>query len=150
MNTREAVIAYLKEKAWPYVEKQEFIKVDIEGDNCMWQSFITIDDALNCVIYYSVFPNRILAEKQNMMETLITEMNLGFKVGNFELNREGGELRYKTYQMFPDGDYSKRAFLDNVFISNIYAMNQTVDILNRSIFSDMTKDQIMEVLDLVL
>lgn len=143
MDTREAVMAYLDEKAWPYIEKDSVFKVDVEGDDCVWQSFINVDREVESVVYYGVFPNRIAEDKMDMLESIVAALNLGFKFGNFELNRSGGELRYKTYQMFPEGDYDKTEFLDNLILSNIYAMDQTVGVLQKCIFSNMTIEDIL-------
>lgn len=147
MKIREAVVDYLEEKKWPYIDKENIFKVDVEGDDCVWQSFINVEEDIESVVYYGVFPNRVPEEKFDMIEAVIGSLNLGFKFGNFELNKQGGELRYKTYQMFPEGDYDKKMFLENLFLSNIYAMDQTIGVLQKSIFTDMNIEELIVALD---
>ncbi len=94
----QQVINFLNSNNWQYVELQsnQTITFGIAGENGNFKCIAdTIKDE-NRFIFFAIYPTEIPNDKRNVMSELITRLNFGRFLGNFEMNYDSGELRYRV------------------------------------------------------
>ena len=68
---------------------------NFDGDHGSWSVAIWASEELRLVVY-SLLPARASAAARPDVEALLSRINHGLLLGNFELNDEDGSVRYKT------------------------------------------------------
>lgn len=133
----------LDEYKWKYLESEDVIKFDVEGETSSWSSFIKIegDDFFS---YYSVLPAKAEADRLSAMSELLLRLNYALRVGSFEINLSDGpgrgQIMLKTYGLVPDkpeensgmtADIVRKAIAYNMLTMDYYAKP-----LLKAIYSD--------------
>lgn len=92
------LVAYFEEEEWNIAGTagDATIMLNYQGENAEWQCYATLDETDNFLSFYSEAPTKIPEEKRQIVAELITRINFGLIVGNFEMDFESGLLRYKT------------------------------------------------------
>jgi hypothetical protein len=88
---------FLEQKEIQYMEADELLRIDVEGERSNWQVFFRPVDEEKLLVIYSLFHYKAPAEKLKEVALLLSEINYGLKIGNFEINLENGEIHFKTY-----------------------------------------------------
>jgi len=70
-----------------------------------------------------VWPNNIKKSKRTLVAELLTRINYGLKIGNFEIDLDDGEVRYKTSIMLEDESWTREIIRPVVFY-NLSMMDQ--------------------------
>ncbi len=95
----------LDELNWRYLEGDEVIKLDVEGENSSWSSFIRIESE-DLFTYYSVLPVRAEPDRLGTVMELLLRINYSIRVGSFEINLSDGasrgQIMLKTYGVMPE------------------------------------------------
>jgi hypothetical protein len=73
-----------------------------------------------CLAFHSILPVTVPNEKRGAVMEYITRANYGLSVGNFELDLDDGEVRFKTSVELADGE------LTPAMIGTLLACNLTV------------------------
>jgi hypothetical protein len=86
------------ENGWPFSEVQgaQVLVSDLSGPLGTWKFYAQVVDEQDLVLLYSVCPLRVPAERRPEVAQFLTGTNYGLAAGNFELDFEDGEIRYKT------------------------------------------------------
>ena len=86
------------ESGWPFSEVYgaQVLVSDLSGPLGTWKFYAQVVDEQDLVLLYSVCPLRVPAERRIEVSQLLTRANYGLAAGNFELDFEDGEIRYKT------------------------------------------------------
>lgn len=98
----EIVKQVFDEAGWKYLESDAVIKLDVDGQNSAWSSFLKLEDE-DSFSYYSVLPAKAGEEKLTLCMELIQLINYSLKVGSFEMNiskaedAQRGQILFKTY-----------------------------------------------------
>lgn len=143
---KESVIKLLDMKEWPYLQNQELIKIDIDGKNGTWPSFVKCEHEEKILLYYSVFPVRIPKEKIDIVINGINQINYGLKIGNFELSYDQGELHFKTAIEFPNTDIDYIPFIEKIVITNILTTDEYMPVIMKLIHSDVKIEELGEII----
>ena len=99
---RGALLEELKrvfvENGWPFSEVRgaPVLVSDLSGPLGTWKFYAQVVDEQDLILLYSVCPLRVPAERRPEVSQFLTGANYGLTVGNFELDFEDGEIRYKT------------------------------------------------------
>jgi hypothetical protein len=97
-----AVLGALKdafsELGWPYVEQQGLpvLLSELEGPLGCWPFYARVAAEHGIVGFYSICPERVPEERRVDAADFLTWVNHGLAQGNFELDFEDGEVRFKT------------------------------------------------------
>ncbi len=67
-----------------------------EGEQRSWEVFCRARHPVPQVMVYSLHPWIVPADRRLAMMELLTRANYGLVIGNFELDPDDGELRFKT------------------------------------------------------
>lgn len=84
-------------------------------------SSISVRSKFKQVILYTYCPFEIPKEFSDTLTKLIHDINWGLPTGNFELNTNTKELRYKTYVDFSENEFNTSQ-LKLLFQSNVYTI----------------------------
>jgi len=86
------------ENGWPFSEVRgaPVLVSDLSGPLGTWKFYAQVVDEQDLILLYSVCPLRVPAERRPEVSQFLTGANYGLTVGNFELDFEDGEIRYKT------------------------------------------------------
>lgn len=146
---QEIIKKVLEEYQWKYTENDGAFKVDVEGENSAWISFLRVEND-DSVSYYSVLPVKVEEEKLEAISTLLLRINYVLRVGSFEINLSGtadsnngqrGQIMFKTYGLitndicknFPD---AAKEIVRRTIAFNMLTMDYYSKILLKAIYSD--------------
>lgn len=93
----EAVRAFFDADEWPYSEvSEDQLRTSFGGDHGSWVVTVEVRSAYERLICYSVITESVPAELRPAVAEYITRVNYGMSLGNFEMDYDQGELRYRT------------------------------------------------------
>ena len=122
----DAAKQFMIDDDWPYVELQKLsaIKTGFEGKSARWDCFARPIDEDSQLLFYSLCPVPVPKERRKDVMEYITRANYGLRMGNFEMNLDDGEVRYKTSldveSSSPDQDLIRQIFYANVLMMDQY------------------------------
>lgn len=133
----ETVGKFLEEDEWyPYrIEDRYIYKMTFAGDHGDTNCYAQVRTDLEQFLFYVVAPVKAEEAKRQAMAEYLTRANYGLRIGNFEMDFNDGEIRYKSSLDFEDVELSypliKRA---------IYPAVQTMDRYLPGIFTVIASD----------
>ena len=94
----DVLIDFMTRDGWVYreIEHRRVVALGVEGKNGRFDGYTIVTEEERQIAVYSVSPVKVPDYKRYNMATFITLLNYGTVVGNFEMNFQDGELRYKT------------------------------------------------------
>lgn len=81
--------------AFNSVEGHEAVRFGISTEKSHYQCFVQIDEEREQAALYVCLPNHIDASTRRDMAEFIVRANYGIRIGNFEMDMDDGELRFK-------------------------------------------------------
>ena len=81
---------------WNETTDAEVIRTEVAGENGSWALFVVAREAENRMTVYSQAPWETPQPGRREMAELITLINFGLPLGNFEMDFSDGEIRFKT------------------------------------------------------
>lgn len=122
----DILIDFLTEDGWApqIVPGEPVVRVSVRGEHGSWDAFGHAREEDQQVVIYSVCPLEAPQPRRAEVMDFVTRANYGLLIGNFELDLDDGELRYKT-SLDVKGDRLSPALLrqliwDNVAITDKY------------------------------
>ena len=106
----ESVLAFLQEDQWRYEEipGESAIRLSFTGQNARYDCFGRVNEAHEVFVFYSIIPVRVPETQRLLVAELLARINYGLYIGNFELDMNDGEIRYKTSIDVEGGDLTPR------------------------------------------
>jgi hypothetical protein len=91
-------LQFLKEAEWNYSVDQKggVIRFGINGDNGSWRCVIAPDEERALFRFYSIREDNTPEGRRPAMAEALSRANYGLNIGNFEIDLNDGEVRYKT------------------------------------------------------
>jgi hypothetical protein len=92
------VVKFFQDENWPYEQLDEspILVLECEGENGRWHCLAEVRERESQFLFYSLCPYDIPVELIQPMESFISRANFGLIIGNFEIDSDEGEVRYKT------------------------------------------------------
>jgi hypothetical protein len=83
---------------WSFMQNDEqtFLKIPYVGNAGAWNCFAQALEEPEQLVVYSVYPANATTELRPALAELITRLNYGLIMGNFEMDYGDGEVRFKT------------------------------------------------------
>ncbi|RTE08645.1 YbjN domain-containing protein [Paenibacillus whitsoniae] len=93
-----SVLEFFQSEDWSYsrLEGQTVIKLVSTAANSRWNCFAQTREEQRQFIFYSVYPDNVPEERLAAVSEFLTRANFGLIIGNFELDLDDGEIRFKT------------------------------------------------------
>jgi hypothetical protein len=121
---RDVVTSFLDQKGWSYVELSDgSLMLTFDGQNGRFRCRLFVDEPRTAVVYYSLFPAMVPADRHGAVLEFINRANLELVIGNFEFDAEQGQIRYRT-SIDVEGDRLTHALLTHVVHANVLAMDR--------------------------
>lgn len=106
----DSVVAFLQEDDWRYEEipGELAIRFSFSGKNARYECFGQANEDHEIFVFYTLLPVRVPEEQRLNIAELLARINYGLNIGNFELDMNDGEIRYKTSIDVEGGELSIR------------------------------------------
>jgi hypothetical protein len=121
------VTAYLDDEEWRYeiIAEGQTVLASVRGDNGTWSIAIEVgkDADDRRILVHSIFPVRTPQARRVAVAELIARINFSLIIGNFELDMNDGEIRFKTSLNLADGRLT-RAMFECLLLSNFSMMDE--------------------------
>lgn len=94
----KTIAKFFESDDWDYeqIPEQPVLTVGFEGHNGKWLCYAQARETEQQVVFYSVLPVNVPLKFRAAAAEFITRVNYGMIIGNFEMDYEDGEIRYKT------------------------------------------------------
>lgn len=117
-----------------------------DDDGLPWQVFVGVDEVDRRVGVYGLGLIPIPREQRGAVAMLLTKINYGLTIGNFELDLDDGDLRYKT-SIDVGADPLTPTLLAGLFGANVAAMREYLDTINGLAIGVTTLEQALSAVD---
>lgn len=120
----DKIIQFLHSKDWRFQEVpgESILFFGMEGKNGRFQCVVDIKQEKNWLLLFSICELKAPEDKRKDVAELLTRLNNGRVLGNFELDFDDGEIKYKTSLDFEDMELGLKA-IENIVMSNIITMD---------------------------
>ena len=143
----EEIVNFFKEDDWPFVqiEGEPLLQMVFQGDNGKWTCYAKARDDQEQFVFYSVCPINPPENKRLAVAEFLTRANSGMIIGNFEMDFEDGEIRYKT-SIDVEGDSLSSALIKRLVYANVMMMDAYLPGIMSVIYGDVEpKDAIAQI-----
>ena len=133
----DTIVNFLEADNWPFtpVEGQPFIRTAFQGENGQWACYAQArEDAAQCA-FYSICPVNVPEGRRGAMAEFLTRANYGLIIGNFEMDFQDGEVRYKT-SIDVEGDRLSTALVQQMVYANVLTMDRYLPGIMTIIYGD--------------
>jgi hypothetical protein len=120
-----ALIEFFEDDEWDFqwVEGMSVLSMGFAGRNGKWMCYAQARERQQQFVFYSVMPVNAPPEQRQTMAEFITRANYGMIVGNFELDFDDGEIRYKT-SIDVEGATLFPPLIRQVVYANVFIMDR--------------------------
>ncbi len=143
------VRSYLQDDGWnpQPVPDMNAIETGFQGDNGTLFCRAFMLEEKRQIVFYSVLPNKTPLHRRVKAMEFITRANFGLGIGNFELDLNDGEIRFKT-SIDVEGGQITPTQLETLIYINVLTMDRYLPGLNAVMFGDLDPlDALQEVQD---
>jgi hypothetical protein len=120
----DTAIEFLRQQGWSFIQLdgQAVLEFRFTGSTASWNCYVQSKEPQARLICYSVAPRPAPEARCMAMAELVARANYGLVIGNFELDMEDGEVRYKT-SIDVSGASITVALIRTLVHVNVRAMN---------------------------
>jgi hypothetical protein len=135
----EEIVNFFEEDGWSFVqiEGEPLLQMVFQGENGKWTCYAKARDDQEQFVFYSVCPVNAPDSKRLAVAEFLTRANSGMIIGNFEMDFEDGEIRYKTSIDFEDDSLSS-ALIKRLVYANVMMMDAYLPGMMSVIYGDVT------------
>lgn len=132
-----AIVGFFEEDDWNFnwVEGMPVLSMPFTGKNGKWMCYAQAREKQEQFVFYSVCPINVPPEKMSAAVEFITRANYGMIIGNFELDYNDGEIRYKT-SIDVEGASLTHALAKQMVYANVIIMDRYLPGIMRVIYGD--------------
>ena len=141
----EAMVDFFKSDDWPYIQLEDrpVLSLNYNGKHANWTCYAQAREEQQQFIFYSVCPVSAPVEKRTPLAEFVTRANYGLIIGNFELDFEDGEIRYKT-SLDAEGLTLNPAVFKNLVYANLTMMDQYLPGIMSILFSEVSPREMID------
>lgn len=140
----DLVKTYLKNQEWQFSElSDEIITFGISGENGQFQCVVNSDDENELLNFYTIYGSNIPENKLSEVLSYINGLNVNLNLGNFELDYNEMELRYKLSISHKYYDLNLD-IIDEIFMTGIIIMDKNLPVLSDLLHNDLPIDDAVE------
>ena len=120
----DSVQQFFTEDEWPFSDiGDNVLRTNFQGESGQWACFAQTREEQNQFVFYSVCPLTVPEDKRAVMADFLTRANYGMILGNFEMDFDDGEVRYKT-SIDSNGDDLTPTFIRPLIYANVLMMDK--------------------------
>lgn len=143
----DTMLAFFAEDGWNPTQRGEdpILRMGFEGDNGKWTCYAQAKEEQQQLIFYSVCPLNVPEGRRLAMSEFLTRANYGMVIGNFEMDFEDGEIRYKT-SIDVEGAAITPALIKSLSYANAISMDRYLPGIMEVITGSVSpKDAVMKI-----
>jgi hypothetical protein len=116
---------FFRDEEWEYqvLENRSILRMGFSGENGHWPCYAQAREPQQQIVVYSISPLRVPPPLRATMAEFITRANYGLVVGNFEMDYEDGEVRYKTSLDVEDCEVTTE-LMRHIVYANVTSMDR--------------------------
>lgn len=117
---------FFDEDEWPYEANDDDTRLYTgfsTSEDLTWRCRAIADEERDTVIFFSHTPSNTPYESRLAMAEFLTRANYGLLIGNFEMDINDGEIRYKTSVDMQDAVLTT-AVVRNLVYTNVLTMKR--------------------------
>jgi hypothetical protein len=118
------------------------LRIFVKGKHAEWACMIRCFEQSARLLVYSLYPEQVEAALRNRISELICRINYGLILGNFEMDWEDGELRYKT-SMDIESIEINRTVLRNLVYGNFHSFDMYFNAIAQGLRSERDLDTLV-------
>lgn len=94
----DVVQAFLDGDDWKYekFEDKDIFRAGVGAKNASYSLFYDVKESAEQLIVYTITPQHVPEQYRHEVSEFLTRANYGIIIGNFEMDFDDGEVRYKT------------------------------------------------------
>jgi len=121
MKLHDALVSFLNGENWEFSTNDDntMLTLDFAGVNAKLRIYCIIREEHDQALFYTVCPFQVPEGQRPQIAELISRANSQVIIGNFELNYDSGEVRYKTSLEIPESAVSVEVLRPLLFTSAI-------------------------------
>lgn len=132
----QSLQSILNKQGWQFYDVGDSIlRIDVDGQAATWSTLIQCIDEHQQLIVYSICPNKASETKLSSIQEFLTRANFGLKFGNFELDLEDGEIRFKTSIQFA-GEIDSAPMIEECLSLNVVTFDRYLPGILQVLFTD--------------
>ena len=138
----ETIINFFKAENWQFqqVQEQQALRLAFQGENGKWDCYARARETQQQFVFYSICSIKVPKPKRRMLGEFIARANYGMIIGNFELNFDNGEIRYKTSIDVKGNLITSETFKQLVY-TNLLTMDQYLPGITSVISGKMSPEE---------
>jgi hypothetical protein len=143
----QEIVNFFTEDDWSYtkIQGEPLLQMVFQGENGKWTCYAKARDDQEQFVFYSVCPVNPPENKRLAVAEFLTRANSGMIIGNFEMDFEDGEIRYKT-SIDVEGDSLSSALIKRLVYANVMMMDAYLPGIMSVIYGDVEpKDAIAQI-----
>lgn len=147
-SVREQMVRFFEQDGWPAVSLpgSGALQINFQGQSGNWLCYAQARDDSSQFAFYSVCPVNAPEPRRAMVTEFITRANYGLIIGNFELDLDDGEIRYKTSIDVEQTELSP-ALMQPLVYANVWTMDRYLPGLMAVIFGNAIPLQAIELVE---
>jgi hypothetical protein len=120
----DTVLHFFEQDGWPLslLSDGSILEIGFQGENGQWTCMAQVREEQAQFLFYSICPVVAPRDRRLAVAEFLTRANYGMLVGNFELDFNDGEIRYKTSIDVGDGSLST-ALVQQMVYANVQMMD---------------------------
>lgn len=133
------VTNFFDKEDWSFaqINEQTAIRLVFRGKNGQWNCYAKVNEDQKIFIFYSVCPIAAPESKRTAIAEFIARANYGMIIGNFELDYDDGDIRYKT-SIDVEGDSITFPLIKQLVYTNVLTMDQYLPAIIAVVENDMS------------
>jgi len=132
----------LTQNGWEFDfdNKNEIIKLEIRGINTNFHAFLLVDEEQESLLCNTHIKQKIPLSKRLEVCDFMCRVNYELANGNFEMDMDNGEIRYRTYLDLADAEPSKDQVL-NIIWNGVLGFDTYYPGLMKLVYGDYSAEE---------
>lgn len=142
------LVAFFEADDWKFqwLEGLSVLSMPFTGQNGRWMCYAQAREEQHQFVFYSVCPVSVPEERRIATMEFTTRANYGMIIGNFEMDIEDGEVRYKT-SLDVEGDDLTAPLIRQVVYANLLILDRYLPGLMRVIYGNMPAQEAITLIE---
>ncbi|MCK6509476.1 YbjN domain-containing protein [Myxococcota bacterium] len=134
-------LSFFEEDEWEYQRSSgEVLLMQFRAEHALLRCVAQVEPTQEVFLFYSMLGVYVSEPKREKVALFLTRANYGMRVGNFEMDLEDGEVRFKTSFVASGAEATVEMVRRTVYY-NLAMMDKYYVGLMRVVFADVTPEE---------
>ena len=124
-------------------DDEPVLRTGCRGKNGNYFAYAYADDDRRLLVFQSMCPLNAPESKRTAMAELLARINWIITFGNFELDMEDGEIRFRTSVILGQNSVDEE-IVDHIFLANFSAIDTFFPVITSVLFSNLAPENALE------